>query len=109
VLAEENGRRLKAPLTGGSHLSAGRKNKRKEKGKGVRREGLLGSCWAAAPGWPKGCPAFIFIFLLLFFSFFYFVISLKIETKLFGFGYFKVCKLLNNVPRCLATQIICLV
>jgi hypothetical protein len=26
------------------------------------------------------------------------------KQKLFGFGYFQVCKLLNNVPWCLATQ-----
>jgi hypothetical protein len=77
------------------------KQKKREKGKGAR--GRLAGL-AAALGWPKGCPAFIFIFLLLFFSFFYFVISLKIETKLFGFGYFQICKLLNHVPRCLATQ-----
>jgi hypothetical protein len=93
----------------GPTCQRGGKTKEKKKGKGCAGK----ACWAAAGLLPRAGPKaalLLFLFFCFFsFSFFYFVISLKIETKLFGFGYFKVCKLLNNVPRCLATQIICLV
>jgi hypothetical protein len=56
-------------------VSGKEKQKKREKGKGCAGK----ACWAAAPGWPKGCPAFIF--LLLFFFISYFVIYLENEIK----------------------------
>jgi hypothetical protein len=85
-------------------VSGEEKQKKREKGKGARGR-LAGLAAGLLPRAGPKAALLLFLFFCFFsFSFFYFVISLKIETKLFGFGYFQICKLLNHVPRCLATQ-----